>query len=83
MCIIFGQSTRNSSDRFNGKKGAVIPFCRFSTKGLEIAGREAKGKVSPHKEDSISPFRLATFCPSLKAEHSQHLFWGAFPAPVG
>lgn len=71
LCVIFGQSTRNSSDRFDGKKGAVIPFCRFSTEGLEIAGTEAKGKVAPHKKDGIIPFRLAAFCLSLEAEHSQ------------
>ena len=61
VCIIFWQSTRNSSDRFNRKKEAVIPFCRFSTEAPEMTDREAKGGGSPYQEDSFSPLWLADF----------------------
>lgn len=65
LCVIFGQSTRNSSDRFDGKKGAVIPFCRFSTEGLEIEARRPKVKWLPTRRMASFPSGwLPSACPS-------------------
>ena len=46
-----------------------------------MIGREARGGVSPYKEDIFSPFRLADFCLSCKDECSQQSSRTRFQTP--